>query len=117
MKRFELRQEHVTLLRAAYVWWDDSEFGAPAIDCKRPYGTSSGIPAQIAGELLKWPPDGHDRDGDPWWSDETEAKAVQLHKETETALQIVLRTGAFEPGHYEADDYDTNWRRVAGREG
>lgn len=33
---FTLTDEHLTLLRAAYIGWEDCEFGAPAIDCKRP---------------------------------------------------------------------------------
>jgi len=32
---FQLTEQHVTLLRNAYVNWDDCEFGAPAINCKR----------------------------------------------------------------------------------
>ncbi len=32
--------------------------------------------------------------------------------ETATALQIVLATGAFEVGVYEADDYKRNWKAV-----
>ena len=39
-KTFEIKDEHIKLLRNAYIGWDDCEFGAPAIDCKRPYGNS-----------------------------------------------------------------------------
>lgn len=38
--RFALTDQHLTLLRSAYVRWEDCEFGAPAIDYKRPYGNS-----------------------------------------------------------------------------
>lgn len=40
MKTFEVKEEHIKLLRSAYTSWDDCEFGAPAIDCKRSYGNS-----------------------------------------------------------------------------
>ncbi len=40
-KKFEVKLEHLKLLKRAYVRWEDCEFGAPSIDCKRPYGNSS----------------------------------------------------------------------------
>ena len=40
---FTVTEEHLKLLRRAYVDWEDCEFGAPAIDCKRPYGNSDVI--------------------------------------------------------------------------
>ena len=52
---FTVTDEHLKLLRGAYVGWDDCEFGAPAIDCKRPYGNSDVI-ADIA-EILEVPDD------------------------------------------------------------
>jgi len=39
-KQFELKQEHLTLLKKANVGWQDCEFGAPEINPKRPYGNS-----------------------------------------------------------------------------
>ncbi len=36
----------------------------------------------------------------------------QLHKETETALQVILSTGQMTPGVYEAEMYSTNWALV-----
>lgn len=40
-KLFELKEEHLKLLRNVCVYWDDCEFGAPAVDCKKPYGSSN----------------------------------------------------------------------------
>jgi hypothetical protein len=37
---------------------------------------------------------------------------MRLHKETETALQILLFNLSIKPGKYEADDYDINWKRI-----
>jgi hypothetical protein len=90
------------------VGWDDCEFGAPRIDCKRPYGNSDvykdmiillGIKTHIPEDCDELPP-------------KILLKLDNLHKETETALQIVLSTGSFEAGMYEADDYSTNWRKA-----
>ena len=68
----------VRLLRRAHVTWMDAEFGAPEIDCKRPYG-SSGVYSDIA-EILGIPEDD--------WSDgefnplpEAEWRFLRLHVE------------------------------------
>ena len=110
-KKRRLTEDHVKLLRRACVEWDDGAYdGAPAFNIKRPYGNS-----YVAGdvcEILGWTP-AHkcDHCGNEW-SEAQEAKALEIHRETETALQIVLASGSFEPGIYEADVYRRNWRRV-----
>ncbi len=86
----EVLSEHLMLLRRAYVGWDDCEFGAPAIDCKRPYGNSS-VERDVA-EILGWP---CDRDDDV--PDVLKQRATALHKGTEAALQIALTAGSFGP--------------------
>lgn len=105
MKRlFELKEEHIKLLRNMYVDWDDCEFGAPTIDCKRPYGNSyvyNDI-AKILGIT--------EVDNEEQFSKEQLEMMDKIHKETETALQIVLSTGEFKPGEYVADEYKKNWR-------
>lgn len=110
--RFTLTPEHVKLLRRMNVGWQDCETGAPEIDPKRPYGNSD-VPGDVA-DILEW--EGHlVRNG---WSEETEMsdaaeeRALALHAETETALQVVLSTGSFEPGEYVCDWPRNNWRRV-----
>jgi hypothetical protein len=48
-----------------YITWDDCEFGAPACDCKRPYGNSDvyGDMAEILGlNLYRNSNDGYDRE-------------------------------------------------------
>jgi len=106
-ERFELTEEHLTLLGRAYVRWDDCETGAPAIDCKRPYGNSD-VPGDVA-EILEW-----DVDEDEGLTDEQAERALAIHAETETALQIVLATRSFAPGIYVLRDrYNTReWVRV-----
>ena len=101
---FTVTDDHLKLLRAAYVGWDDGEYGAPAIDCKRPYGNSSGD-ADVARILgVEMSPD----------DDETAAKMRAIHEGTMMALQIVLVTGEFRTGTFRLKDrYSSrSWIRV-----
>lgn len=101
MTTFTLTREHVDLLRAMHWRWDHCEFGSPAVDCKRPFGSSSGIYADMAA-AVGWVYDPDDQ--------EQEDELGRLYRETLTALQVGLSTGSFEPGEYErAAD---GWRRV-----
>lgn len=108
-KRFTLTEEHIRLLRHAYVRWEDCEYGAPAIDCKRPFGNSS-VERDII-DILGWPWPKDDYDEPPG---SLCKKAAAIHRELEAALQIVLCTGAFEPGTYQTTrDYDdVSWRKL-----
>ena len=106
-KTFEIKNEHLELLKRAYVSWEDCEYGAPSINCKRPYGNSH-VEGDIA-EILGW-----ECDEDGWLSEEQSAKARTLHEETKTALQIALATQKFETGvylNYKKYD-DTKWRKI-----
>lgn len=134
-KRFEIKAEHLKLLKSFNVDWDDCEFGAPCIDPKRPYGNSSVFQDMIETlgfKTLKegiyefelysrtWLLKGEDKynlylEG----ADEEELleELQQLHRETETALQICLTTQIFETGLYEADEYSENWEKIINWEG
>lgn len=103
---FTVTEDHIKLLRRAYVGWEDCEYGAPAIDCKRPYGNSS-VEQDIA-EILGWPFD--DEDG---LTDEQSQQARRLHEGTRTALQIFLITGRMEVGAFaKSDTYDSrSWTK------
>lgn len=101
---FELLTEHVKLLRAFNVTWYEIETGAPSIDGKRPYGNSN-VAADVI-ELMGW-----QSDPDDVTPRQDRARAMQLHEETKTALQVVLSTGSFEPGVYESDWHGREWRR------
>jgi|CXWL01.1.fsa_nt_gi hypothetical protein len=106
MKTFELTRDHIKLLRNAYVSWDNCEFGAPCIDPKRPYGNSSVYPDMV--RILGLKPS-YNEEGD--LDSDTEAYLSDLHGELETALQIVLMTGKFTPGLYQAADFIGNdWK-------
>lgn len=105
---FVLKQTHLELLKNMVVRWDDCEFGAPAIDCKKPYGNSSVYEdmAKILGVKGFI-----DSDEEVSFSEEQIQFMNNLHKDTKIALQIVLKTGKFEPGIYVADEYSDNWEK------
>lgn len=110
MKQFEVLEDHLKLLRRAYVSWNDCEFGAPSIDCKRPYGNSS-VHQDIA-EILDITPATVDGDYGEF-SEGQYDQMEKLHKETETVLQIILATGRMKPGVYvKNDNYGNEWREA-----
>jgi hypothetical protein len=103
---FTMKEEHLKLLRAMNVDWDSSEFGAPGIDPKRPYGNGDAIRdiANILGVELQYDAEGV--------ISAQQNYLHRLHLDTGIALQVVLATGEFSVGQYEADLYDRNWRKV-----
>jgi hypothetical protein len=111
-RRFALTDEHIQLLRRMCVGWQRAEFGAPEIDPKRPYGNSDVLDdmAEILGVEMTETDDW----GEPALTEADEERLRQLHRETETALQIVLSTGRMVPGVYVAGAYTDDWRPVAG---
>lgn len=108
---FLMKKDHITLLSKMYVGWQNCDFGAPEIDPKRPYGNSD-VEMDIAKilelELFE------DSGGEKHLSKEQYKMIVKLHKETETALQIVLSTQSFKEGLYELDQkyLSTSWKLV-----
>lgn len=96
-KIFEVTREHLTLLSATYVGWQECEAGAPEINPKRPYGNSD-VPEDVA-RVLGWKPD----DGGEY-SRKLLKKAEEIHRETAIALQICLSRLEFEPGVYVTTD-------------
>lgn len=111
VERFTVTDEHLRLLRRAYVSWDEIEFGAPGIDPKRPYGNSDvyGDIAEILGLVDgQW----QDEVEEGWPPPELEWRFLRLHVETAIALQIGLATGEFRAGRYAlGDGRDNNWKR------
>lgn len=109
---FTVTEDHLTLLRNAYIGWDDMEFGAPAIDPKRPYGNS-----YVIGDIarLLYPDVVVELDDETAedWLDEHEDALTQIHRETQTVLQIAVSTGEFKAGTYtRADTWGAPWARV-----
>src|SRR5205085_3134688 len=84
-----------------YVGWNDAETGAPEINPKRPYGNSD-VASDVAG-MVDTPL--------------STAGALELHRQTETALQIILETGSFEPGIYRLDNpWGGSWKLITREE-
>ena len=111
-REFTITEDHLKLLRRVYVAWDFGEGdGAPAINSKKPYGNSY-VERDIA-EILDVPDedwiyeDGHKAYVTP----EAGERFTRLHAETMIALQIVLATGEFRPGHYRrATPWGIDWQ-------
>lgn len=91
-RTFTLTDDHLKLLRAMHVGWQDAEYGAPEIDPKRPYG-NRGVECDIH-EILTG-------EKDYELTDEQRERYSQLHRETQTALEIMLQLGELRPGTYD----------------
>ena len=91
-RTFVLTDEHLKLLRAMCVGWQDCEYGAPEIDPKRPYGNSS-VECDIH-EILT-----DERDYE--LTEAQRERYAQLHRETQIALEIMLQCGELRPGTYD----------------
>ena len=99
-ERFELKEQHLKLLKWSCVRWNEygtDGYGAATIDPKRPYGNSG-----VCGDLIDLLED---------YGDLTLAELMKLHRETETALQICLTMQSFEVGTYERE-WLGEWKRV-----
>ncbi|QNJ55901.1 hypothetical protein SEA_RASPUTIA_11 [Microbacterium phage Rasputia] len=114
MSDFILTEDHLALLSQTYIDWEDYAYeGAPAVNIKRPYGNSGVIEdvAEIlsgnrANEVTDDSKYVFNRDGDIVSVMTVDGRTLtqtdleRIHKETATALQIVLCTFSFTPGTY-----------------
>ena len=104
---FTVKEQHIKLLKSAYVSWDGCEFGAPAIDCKRPYGNGNVIRDMVKilfGEM--------DEDTQEKLEENLEDFLINLHNELKDVLQIFLSTGEMKAGKYQKKDYTKDWEKV-----
>lgn len=101
-EQFELKSEHVEMLKEAY--WRDSpaEEQMPQIDSKRPFGFSGNIVGSAAEEL-----DGYDSSS---LTDEEHKFLKKCLNELTTAVRVILDSESFVPGTYEKRDGD--WVRI-----
>jgi hypothetical protein len=110
-KHFIVTENHIKLLKAACVWWDDAMYGAPGIYPKAPYGDSLLFPADIAKIIgLKIPDEV--ADGEKPLGKKQTKLCKKLHREMEDVLQILLSNCGIEVGKYECDEYGKDWKRV-----
>lgn len=107
-QRFTITDDHLKLLARLEFEYDPSiEFGAPAVDPKRPYGNSD-----VYGDMRKilGLPE-YDED-DSWNLGAQEQLLDVLHREMATVLQIIARTGRVQAGDYDARKYFNDWKPV-----
>jgi hypothetical protein len=114
VNEFTVTEQHLALLRRAWVTWEYIEFGAPAIDGKRPYGNSDVLRdiAEALGDGPELLPFEQDDELFDTWLEDNEERLAKIHGEVGVVLQIVLATGLFQPGDYvKTEKYDaTSWR-------
>jgi hypothetical protein len=112
--QFKLCKEHILLLQNMYWEYSDCETGAPAVNCKRPYGNSY-VPPDVAKILGVTLPDEDDDDGDEEY-DKKVAEIMRFHYESHIALDIILQLKTFELGTYKniaPDKYSKpKWKKV-----
>lgn len=84
----EIKPEHIKLLVRANWQFIDCEYGAPAIDCKRPYGNSD-VEEDIAN-ILGWKLF-ENKYGEKQISKEQSDTARKLHKELVEVIPEIIR--------------------------
>ena len=102
---FEFTEQHLALMRRMFLTWWNCEFGAPAIDPKRPYGNSYVL--YDMAELLGIPVP--NSDNDEKFAPEVEERLRELHKEMQIAISIMLRCGSIQIGKYICEAYSSEW--------
>lgn len=83
-----LKQDTLKLLKQAVVTWEHCEFGAPTIDCKRPYGNSD-VHTDIAEILVIKA--FVDHNGEHHFSGEQVDYMDKVHANTKPVLEEILR--------------------------
>lgn len=107
-ERFVITHDHIKLLQNMYFSYDEGgEFGAPAVNSKRPYGNSNVY--DDIGEIIEELPELVDCYGDEVYSDDQTARFLKIHKEMTTVLNIIAATCMVESGEYQKEKYTNNW--------
>lgn len=111
--RFEVTQQHLDLLGRMYFNYnDDTEFGAPEVDPKRPYGNSDVY--NDIGEILGVEPVVEDGWGDKEFSPLQKQEFDHIHQSMTTVLNILtsVAVDGIKPGWYAtANAYSNDWKR------
>ncbi len=103
MQEFELKPEHLKLLKAMEPEWNGCDFGAPGFEPKRPFGNTSSVYPDIANILGVTP-----KDPEGFTNDERR-ELRNIYEGTQYALQILVsnaETGV-KPGKYVSNDGKT----------
>ena len=86
---FIITKEHIKLLRKSYWRFEDCEYGAPAMDCKRPYGNSD-VAGDI-GEILGWDIEVCPHCGEVI-GDDYDDRAMNIHQELVEVIKLIILT-------------------------
>lgn len=110
MRELLVTENHLRLLKNLYIGWDDTEFGAPCIDPKRPFGNSNVFSdmAEILGFELA------DDEKQPDLYRKQCDSLLKGYYELQDCLQILCTNLKLESGKYVLEnEYDVkNWRKV-----
>jgi len=108
---FTVLPEHLKLIAEMYFTEWDCEFGAPAVDPKRPYGNSD-VYGDM-GEILGLKKEVQDEDYGDEFSDEQTDYMNKLHRETKTVLGIIVQNLSETDylGTWEREQYGGKWER------
>lgn len=112
-KSFVVKEEHIKLLQRAHFRYENYfDFGAPAMDSKRPYGNGD-VYGDI-GEILGWEKEELESEyyDEYTYSDTQREAMLKIHKEMTTVLEILAKNLSIELGEYEASGYGSNWKKV-----
>lgn len=109
---FEVTDDHMALLKHLTLRWEGCEYGAPAVDCKRPYGNSD-VVSDIC-DILGWVV------GDDGPTEAQSRAARRIHEQTLFVLMAFVATESWGEGLFEVATaewgYDSlgrdTWRRV-----
>ena len=111
-KTFLVTEDHLKLL--PHLWFNYNEwteFGAPEVDPKRPYGNSD-VYDDIAEHLGIEPGGEPDGWGDAEFTQDQRDYMLQVHKDMTTVLNIMVRNGGVERAEYTASAYGQNWTKA-----
>lgn len=111
-KNFVVTEDHIKLLQNVYFSYDDyTEFGAPEVNPKRPYGNGD-VYGDI-GEILGWEKEELESEyyDEYTYSDDQRTEMLKLHKEMTIVLQILTKNLFIEVGEYEASQYGSDWKK------
>jgi len=111
--KFELKEDHIKLLKHL-KWSIVSDQIVSRGNDKEEYGDSPFGGDDLVEDMniiLNGKPDNFDplNDEGVEVSEDEKVRMLELFYELPTALDIILYSGSFEPGHYKTKWYDRNW--------
>ena len=107
--KFELKKEHLELVK--YLNWDNLKDGTISTEPSEPFGSNNSY--DDMGIILYGKPEDFDPlDGNPFdWTRQQKDEMDKIFNELPIALEIILNTQQFEPGHYKKKYHLPDWKR------